>query len=455
MTAVRPGPAASVALSRREAALLVTAACATGFLLVLVPWWQDPATRTVRSGGDVLVGVARAAGMLAAYLLLVQVALLARVPWLERRVGTDWLTGAHRWLGSYVMGLVAVHVGAVIVGYAAYDHASVSHETATLVLTYPYVLLGTVGLALVALVVVTSLKPLRRLLPYEVWHTLHLLAYVGIALAIVHQLVDGAQFARHATMRAGWIGAHVVVLLLVLRYRVGDPLLLWSRHRFRVVDVIPEADGSVSVYVGGRNLSRLPIEGGQYFRWRFLTPSGWWHAHPFSVSQAPNGRWLRMTAKPVGDHTSTLHRLREGVPVILEGPYGAVTRRLARGRHLVLVAGGSGIAPMLALAQEAARARTHVTLIYRVSGRGQAWFQTELDRLAQTGHVDLHVLAGGRHEEEVRRFLRAGQLTRLLTEPGEVDAYLCGPEGLVSEMITLLQAAGVAAPRIHTESFAW
>jgi len=107
MTAVRPGPAASVALSRREAALLVTAACATGFLLVLVPWWQDPATRTVRSGGDVLVGVARAAGMLAAYLLLALTALMARIPLIENRIGSDAAARVHRALGEYTVALAA------------------------------------------------------------------------------------------------------------------------------------------------------------------------------------------------------------------------------------------------------------------------------------------------------------------------------------------------------------
>ena len=43
----------------------------------------------------------------------------------------------------------------------------------------------------------------------------------------------------------------------------------------------------VSVILTGRHLDRLPVSGGQFLLWRFLTPRLWWQAHPYSMSALP------------------------------------------------------------------------------------------------------------------------------------------------------------------------
>ena len=59
--------------------------------------------------------------------------------------------------------------------------------------------------------------------------------------------------------------------------------------------------------------------------WRFPGHNGWWQANPFSLSAAPDGRTLRLTAKAVGATSSGLRHLRVGNRVFAEGPYGAFT----------------------------------------------------------------------------------------------------------------------------------
>jgi ferredoxin-NADP reductase len=78
------------------------------------------------------------------------------------------------------------------------------------------------------------------------------------------------------------------------------PLWRNAYHRFRVGAVIPEADNVVSVYVTGRHLDKLSAQAGQFCIWRFPGHNHWWLANPFSLSAAPNGRWLRLTAKAAG-----------------------------------------------------------------------------------------------------------------------------------------------------------
>jgi hypothetical protein len=87
------------------------------------------------------------------------------------------------------------------------------------------------------------------------------------------------------------------------------------RHDLRVANVVEEAPGVVSIYVTGRDLERLPVASGQYFLWRFLSRHGWWRAHPFSISAAPNGQYLRTTVKALGDWSAQLQDLRIGTRV--------------------------------------------------------------------------------------------------------------------------------------------
>jgi predicted ferric reductase len=423
---------------------------------VLFFWWSTPVTRETGGQGSTLVQVGRSTGMVAAILILVEVALMARVPVLERRIGTDRLSVVHAWLGGYVFWLVLTHTVAITVGDAMVVRTSPLHEAKVLVLTYPDVLAGTVGLGLLAMVVMTSMRPIRRRLRYETWHFVHLYAYLAIGLAFAHQFAVGAVFMHNRPARLVWVAVHLTVAFLVVRYRMLAPLWLYARHRFRVTEVVPEPDGSTSVYVSGRGMERLSFRAGQYFRWRFLARGVWWQAHPFSISHAPNGRWLRMTAKPLGDHSAWLTGCLPDTPVILEGPYGAMTDLLRRHRELVLVAGGSGVAPLLALAQQAVAAGVEaVTLIYRVSSAGHVNFRTELRQLEQSGRFRLVTVVGHRGLTDEDDPLNPTTLRELVNDPRSCDVYLCGPNGLTERVLRGLRHVGVPANRIHTEGFAF
>ena len=112
-----------------------------------------------------------------------------------------------------------------------------------------------------------------------------------------------------------------------------------------------ESSDVVSVYLTGRRLDRLPVRAGQFLTVRFLDGPGWSRANPFSLSAAPDGRSLRITAKALGAGSARLAHLRPGTRVLFEGPYGRLSSR-ARTRPKVLLAGaGVGITPLRALAE--------------------------------------------------------------------------------------------------------
>jgi predicted ferric reductase len=97
---------AAAGVPRRVAAGSLIWAVLLGNAAVIVWLWIYGGNLTMRSSGDVLTSIARITGLLAAYLALIQVILLARLPVLERLAGFDRLSVWHRWNGHACIDLV-------------------------------------------------------------------------------------------------------------------------------------------------------------------------------------------------------------------------------------------------------------------------------------------------------------------------------------------------------------
>src|SRR5439155_6488417 len=167
-----------------------------------------------------------------------------------------------------------------------------------------------------------------------------LYTYLAVLLAFSHQIATGQTFVGSAFARGYWWTLWGVALGSVLLGRVLLPLHRNIRHRLRVSHVVAESPDVVSVYVTGAHLDELPVRAGQFFLWRFLTRDRWWQANPFSLSAAPDGKWLRLTAKAVGEGSAGLFRIKPGTRVFVEGPYGAFTGMHRRTPNALLIAGG-------------------------------------------------------------------------------------------------------------------
>jgi ferredoxin-NADP reductase len=205
--------------------------------------------------------------------------------------------------------------------------------------------------------------------------------------------------------------------------------------------------------VTGRDLGRLRVEAGQFFRWRFLTAGRWWQAHPFSLSAAPNGRFLRLTVKASGDHSRGLGRLRPGVRVLAEGPYGAFTATLRRRRGVLLLAGGVGVAPLRALMVALPAGPGEMDLIYRASTPGEVLFPHELARIAKARRVSVHYVVGSRVGGHPAGQLAADRLRSLVPDLARREVFVCGPPGMVDVARRELHRAGVPRRHIHAERF--
>ncbi|WP_307808071.1 ferredoxin reductase family protein [Streptomyces oryzae] len=415
---------------------------------VLAMWWADTASVVGPAGW--LTGAGRITGLLAGYACAVLLALMARIPLLDRAVGTDRLARWHAAGGRYTIGLVLAHVLLILWGYALTGGKGVVSETTTVVLHYPDMLKATAGFLLFLLTAVLSARAARRRVSYETWHYLHFATYAAIFLAFGHQLANGADFVGHRPAQLVWYALYGGVAALLCWYRFLKPVGAARRHRLRVAEVRAEAPGIVSVYVTGERLDELRARPGQFFRWRFLTPGLWWNASPYSLSAPADVRWLRITVKAVGAHSAAVARLTPGTRVWAEGPYGGLTPDRAGSGKSLLLAGGVGITPLRALF-EALPGDT--ALIYWARRPQDLALRGELDAIAATRGARVHYSVSDPAGHSLP--LTGPALARHVPDIAERDVYLCGPPGMTDAAVRALRAVGVPPRRIHHESFAF
>ena len=430
-------------------------------------WYNGGNVSGVHSTGQLLTSLGRITGLLGAYLALFQVLLLARLPFLEHLTGFDRLTVWHRRNGKLCLYLVLAHVVLTTIGYALTDRISIPSEASTLLSSYPGMIAATVGTGLFIVVVISSLVIARRQLRYEAWYLVHLSAYAAIALAWFHQIPTGNELVTNPAAANYWISLYLATLVILLLFRVLQPIVHAFLYRLQVSEVRVEGPNVVSLHLSGHHLNRLRARPGQFFLWRFLTWNRWWESHPFSLSAVPDGQSLRITVKNVGDFTGHIGELAPGTRVIAEGPFGMFTNAMRRRPRVALIAGGIGITPIRALLEEMSghepipsegRERDlaihRIVLIYRVISDDDLIFRGELERLARDRGIRLWYVVGDHRVPGNEDLLSPQHLRRLVPDIAERDVYLCGPPAMANSIENNVRHAGVPRTYIHTERFA-
>jgi ferredoxin-NADP reductase len=214
---------------------------------------------------------------------------------------------------------------------------------------------------------------------------------------------------------------------------------------------VHETPDIISIRVTGRNIHRLHARPGQYFRWRFLAPRAWYLAHPYSLSEEPDGQGFRITVRIAGRHTAMLSQLLAGTRVIAEGPCGGLIARASWAGPVALIAGGIGITPLRALFATAPCAEHAITLIYRVHDPADIIFRAELERIAAQRGGTVHFLTGPR--DDPRNDLSPPSLTRLCPDLARSRVLVCGPAGYAQTIRASLASLGVPRSRVRSESF--
>jgi ring-1,2-phenylacetyl-CoA epoxidase subunit PaaE len=240
-------------------------------------------------------------------------------------------------------------------------------------------------------------------------------------------------------------------------------------HPLRVSRIVADTDDAriVSFAVPDALRDEFGFQPGQYLTLRRHI-GGQDLRRSYSICASPADGELRVGVRhvPGGAFSAWLHEsLREGDTLDVMPPQGKFTVPAGDGspRHLLLVAGGSGITPMIAIAKHvlAEEPATRITLVYANRKSASTMFKEELEDL-KNRHLARFSLFALFSRETVDSPLSAGRLDQakmasllatVISPRGIDQAFVCGPHGMNDAVQAALLAAGVAHERIHIERF--
>ncbi len=185
----------------------------------------------------------------------------------------------------------------------------------------------------------------------------------------------------------------------------------------------------------------------------------------FSMANPPGDSRLDFIIKiyPDGAFSSALDKeLKIGDELDIKGPYGICFRHENRSGQMILVGGGSGMAPLWSIVNDLVRSGEQRPLTFFYGARTQRDL-FYLDRIEAIGKVlpDFRFIPALSNEpagtdwkgetgfihEVVARHLRGADID------DQAEAYCCGPPPMIEATVPVLQVSGVEPERIHMEKF--
>jgi ring-1,2-phenylacetyl-CoA epoxidase subunit PaaE len=243
-------------------------------------------------------------------------------------------------------------------------------------------------------------------------------------------------------------------------------------HRLKVARIAADTDDAriVSFDVPAALRDEFTFAPGQYLTLRSEV-GGEDLRRSYSICAAPADGALRVGVRrvPGGRFSNWLHSgLREGDELDVLPPQGRfVVPPAGNGapRHLLCVAGGSGITPIIAILKStlAAEPATHATLVYANRRVASTMFKEELQdlknrHLARFALVPLYSREAVGDSELLAGRLDGAKLDALL-DAGvihlhpDTQAFVCGPSGMNDALAAALARRGLSEAQIHVERF--
>ncbi len=244
---------------------------------------------------------------------------------------------------------------------------------------------------------------------------------------------------------------------------------LLATRKLLVARVTRETRNAISVFLidpTGRKIAFVP---GQFFTVLVTLPSGEVLRRAYSISSLPDEDGARsevtITIKRIAGGVVSNHlndTVREGDVFEVLGPSGNFTTTFdsARSRHLVLVAGGSGITPLMSISRTvlAREPSSRVSLVYGNRAIEDVIFHDALAELAKSFPDRFsvrHVLQSPPEGFSGRTGLldRAHITTELETLDPADEYFVCGPEPMMQAAREALVARGVGVSSIREERY--
>jgi ferredoxin-NADP reductase len=201
---------------------------------------------------------------------------------------------------------------------------------------------------------------------------------------------------------------------------------------------------------------------GQHVDVRLTAEDGYQAQRSYSIASPPGASRVELTVERLDDGEVSSYltdELRAGDQIELRGPIGGYfVWEPAQGGPLLLVGGGSGVVPLMAMIRARADAGSNVDTRLLFSSRGweDVIYRGELERLAGDGLAVAHTLTRSQPQGWTGYARRVDEemLAEVGPSPAELPlTYVCGPTSFVETVAAALVRLGHEPHRIKTERF--
>jgi dihydroorotate dehydrogenase electron transfer subunit len=159
---------------------------------------------------------------------------------------------------------------------------------------------------------------------------------------------------------------------------------------------------------------------------------------PLSILDARKDGEVTVAVKKVGEATEALHSKKVGEVIGMRGPFGN-SFTIKNGR-ILMVGGGTGIAPLLFLTKKLASKTTKLVFVMGAKTKEELMFIDELEELCSKGNV----VATTEDGSYGIKCLATTPLETLLTKERFDMICTCGPEQMMRKVFDLAEKHGIA-----------
>jgi len=201
---------------------------------------------------------------------------------------------------------------------------------------------------------------------------------------------------------------------------------------------------------------------GQHVDIRLTAEDGYQAERSYSIASAPDGTRVELTVERLDDGEVSPYladELRVDDTIELRGPIGGYfVWEPSQGGPLFLVAGGSGVVPLMAMirVRAAAKSNAQTRLLFSSRSWDDVIYREELERLHDNKLSVLHTLTRAQPPDWTGYSRRVDEemLTEVAPSPAEQPlVYICGPTPFVEAVAGTLVRLGHEPQRIKTERF--
>ncbi|GAB2782228.1 ferredoxin-NADP reductase [Hymenobacter luteus] len=209
-----------------------------------------------------------------------------------------------------------------------------------------------------------------------------------------------------------------------------------------------------------------PHRAGQHYTLRLTAPDGYQAQRSYSVASPPEQTGQIALTVELIEEGEVSGYLFEGVEpgdqLEVRGPIGGyfVWEATPQAGPLLLVAGGAGVVPLMAMLRHRQHAGVHnpTVLLYSVRAPEDVIYHRELLAMAATDATFTLLLTYTRHAPAGWTGYQRRPDAAMLAEaarrlPAPPDCFICGPTGLVEATASYLAAQGISSEAIRTERF--